>query len=141
MTDGNIMKFKATDINRLYTFQLPKHTSIKHLLYLFATAPEASSFTCFNIDTVAARSNKYTKRQIKNAIKARELENIVMRPGNKKFTDVCLPHFKDECPVDKADVKAANDIFGKIWDPSKGKQYIQNSHTSKQTFNPCHQIF
>ena len=129
MADGNIMKFKATDINRLYTFQLPKHTSIKHLLCLFATAPEASSFTCFNIDTVAARSDKYTKRQIKNAIKARELENIVMRPGNKKFTDVCLPHFKDECPVNKADVKAANNIFGKNLGSLKGKTvHSKQSH-------------
>ena len=56
-----------------------------------------------------------------------------MRPGDRKFMNVCLPHFKDECPVSKFDVKAANNIFGKNLGSLKGKTVYKKEGHVKTT--------
>ena len=71
---------------------------------------------CFSINSVAGKVDKYTKYQLKAAQNIRELENIIIRPGNGKFVDVCIPCFT-YCPVSNPDIKVVNDIYGKIWDP------------------------
>ena len=114
MLDGSILEFKATDDDRLYKYVMTPHQTIDNIWNLLADSTlEAVSFTddveatfpdnalvpmnpkkCFNIDTVVSRADKYTKRQVKVAIVARKLENIIMRPGNRKFTDVCIPQIR-----------------------------------------------
>ena len=134
MLDGSIMKFNATDNNRLYSHRLNNHHTIDNIWNLLVnstddilppnTSDDHSPMNpkeCFNVDTVASRSDEYTRRQVKAAVAARELENIIMRPGNRKCIDICLPHFKGECPVTKLDVKAANDMMGKNLGYLKGK--------------------
>ena len=63
------------------------------------------------VSTVDAQADKYTKRACKRAIRARKLQNIIMRPGERKFREVCLQHLKN-CPVTKGDAAVALDIFG-----------------------------
>ena len=72
------------------------------------------------LDTVAKRKDMYTSRQQKNALVARNIEDIIMRPGSWKFTDACLPYVKD-CPVTAADARAAQDILGHNLGAIKGK--------------------
>ena len=84
-----------------------EHQSIDTVLNLLTDAPEPlflpkiAENNCFNLDTVASRADKYTKRQVKAAVTVRNLENIIMCPGNRKFTDVCIPNFRDERPVNQ----------------------------------------
>ena len=115
MSDGNLIEFKATDFNRLYTYHIPSHLPIHSIMILLTRAKT------FTVDTVAAQSNKYTKRQLKAALAARNLENIIIRPRGRKFTDICLLHFKEECSITKEDFKTANDILGKNLGSLKGK--------------------
>ena len=147
LLDGSVLQFSATEYDRLYKCVLKSHQSIDNIWNLLADAatpksvlfnnnnicdesetlfPDNALFqmnkkNCFNIDTVASRADKYTKRQVKAAVAARKLENIIMRPGNRKFTDVCIPHFRGGCPITSSDVRAANDIFGKNLGSLKGK--------------------
>ena len=152
MNDGSIMAFNATEHNRLYSNTLPTNYSMEHIWSLLSEATNLQTTPvipnnsndliasnpkkCFNIDTVADRADKYTRRQIKAALAARELENIIMRPGNRKYEKVCLPHFKDDCPVTASDFKAANDILGKNLGSIKGKTVHNKQSHVKNNIEP-----
>ena len=126
LVDRSILRFEATG-HGLYQYSLKSNQSIDTIWNLMVETSDElfhmNKNKCFNIDTVEDRADKYTKRQLKSAQQARELENIIMRPGSRKFTDVCIPYFND-CPVTTEDVSAANNIYGKNLGSLKGKQYI-----------------
>ena len=63
------------------------------------------------ITTVADKADQYTHRAIQCARAARRFQNIIMRPGARQLMDVAVSHLKG-CPLTKADVKAAEDIYG-----------------------------
>ena len=63
------------------------------------------------VSTVDGQSDKHTKRACKRAVRARKLQNIIMRPGEQKFREVCLQHLKNY-PVTKGDAAVALYIFG-----------------------------
>eukprot|EP00980_Cylindrotheca_fusiformis_P029898 scaffold24013_cov372-Cylindrotheca_fusiformis.AAC.1 len=62
------------------------------------------------VNTVAANADRYTNRAYKNAVLARRMQNIIMRPGSRRLKDVAINHLKN-CPVTRSDVDAADDIF------------------------------
>jgi hypothetical protein len=70
--------------------------------------------------TVSDNSMKYTKRAYDKAMMARKLQNIIMRPSSRKYKDVIVDYLRD-CPVTKADIQAAEDIFGPNLGSLKGK--------------------
>ena len=72
------------------------------------------------VQTVAKQADKYTKCAYKKAVLARRLQNIMMRPGARELMDVTIKHLRD-CPVTRADVQAAEDIFGTNVGSLKGK--------------------
>ena len=72
------------------------------------------------ITTVVDKADEYTHRAIQRARVARRFQNIIMRPGARQLTDVAVAHLKG-CPVTKADVKAAEDIYGPNLGALKGK--------------------
>ena len=72
------------------------------------------------VSTVAGKSLNYTKRTYKRALLARKLQNIMMRPSSRKYMDVVVDYLRD-CPVTKADIQAAEDIFGPNLGSLKGK--------------------
>ena len=72
------------------------------------------------ISTVAEQAQRYTKRAYKKAKAARKMQNIVMRPGHRELMDVTIKHLND-CPVSRADILAAEDIFGSNVGSLKGK--------------------
>jgi hypothetical protein len=57
--------------------------------------------------------NDILKANLQRALMAHKLQNIVMRPGTRKFEDVVIEHLV-HCTVTKADIRAADNIFGKI---------------------------
>ena len=72
------------------------------------------------ITTVADKADKYTHRAIQRARAARRFQNIIMRPGARQLMDVAVTHLKG-CPLTKADVQAAEDIYGPNLGALKGK--------------------
>jgi hypothetical protein len=60
--------------------------------------------------TVVDKSMSYTKGAYKKATMARKLQNIIMLPSSRKYRDVIVDYLRD-CPVTKADIRAAEDIF------------------------------
>eukprot|EP00980_Cylindrotheca_fusiformis_P013967 scaffold3632_cov158-Cylindrotheca_fusiformis.AAC.1 len=72
------------------------------------------------VNTVAANVDRYTNRAYKNAVLARRMQNIIMRPGSRRLKDVAINHLKN-CPVTRSDVDAADDIFGTNIGSLKGK--------------------
>jgi hypothetical protein len=68
------------------------------------------------LSTVRDRAMTYSKRVYKRALIARKLQNITMQPSSRKFQDIIIQHLSN-CLLTKADIKAADDIFGKTLDP------------------------
>ena len=95
MADGGFRKFHPSG-KGLYRYQLQRTESLENFWTL--------------VTTVKQQADKYTRRAYQRAVNARTLQNIIMRPNNRKFTDVCLQHLKS--PVTKQDVRIAEDIFG-----------------------------
>ena len=142
LQDGSVLKFIASG-NGLYQYSLKDHESMDRIWSLLVTTTDTNitinPSDCFNIDTVCNRADSYTKGQLKTARLARKLENIIMRPGSQKISDVCLPHLVD-CPLTTADVRAANNIFGKNLGSLKGKTvHRSNPHvqTNLHPVPPC----
>jgi hypothetical protein len=70
---------------------------------------------------VAGNALKYSKRAYKKAIMAQKLQkNIIMQPAARKYKDVIIDYLRDST-VTKADVQAAEDIFGPNVGSLKGK--------------------
>ena len=72
------------------------------------------------ITTVANKADKYTHRAIQWARAARRFQNIIMCPGARQLMDVAVSHLKG-CPLTKADIQAAEDIYGPNLGALKGK--------------------
>ena len=101
--DGHIMRFTPTQ-KGLY------HHNLKW---------EDGGLWSF-ITTVADKADQYTHRAILRARAAWRFQNIIMRPGARQLMDVAVSHLKG-CPLTKADVKAAEDIYGPNLGALKGK--------------------
>jgi hypothetical protein len=125
LRDNTMIQFKSSG-NGLYQYTIKQHQTIDNIWTLMIDSSEHQETfpmhpnKCFEIETVAGKADRYTNRQLKAAKTAREMEDIIMRPGIRKFTDTCLPHLSD-CPVTTDDINAANDIFGKNLGSIKGK--------------------
>ena len=87
-------------------------------LYHHALRDEADAWVMIN--TVAGQADKYTQRAIQGAKSARRFQNIVMRPGQRDMMEIAITHLRD-CPVKRADIAAAEDIFGPNLGALKGK--------------------
>ena len=77
LNDGKTVNFKASRYG-LCQYTAKDNQSINNIWTMMVYVSEDISFSCFNIDTVSRRADKYTKWQIKSARSARDMENIVM---------------------------------------------------------------
>ena len=73
-----------------------------------------------HINTVKGQADKYSKRAIKNAIAARKVQNITMRPSDHESMDISIKHLAN-CPITRVDIIAAKDILGPNLGSLKGK--------------------
>ena len=72
------------------------------------------------LSTVAGNAKQFTQRQYKNAVLARRVQNIIMRPGTREFMDVSINHIRN-CPINKQHIQTAETIFGPNLGSLKGK--------------------
>jgi hypothetical protein len=72
------------------------------------------------LSTVAGNAKQFTKRQYKNAVLARRVQNIIMRPGSREFMDLSINHIRN-CPINKQHIQTAEIIFGPNLGSLKGK--------------------
>jgi len=73
------------------------------------------------INTVSENKARYTERAFRQALLARRLQNIIGRPSTRDFSKIVEGNMLRNCPVTKADILAAEDIFGPNLGSLKGK--------------------
>jgi hypothetical protein len=73
------------------------------------------------VSTVAGNRTNYTHDDYLRAVRARELQIMIGRPSTKDFIRIVLGNQLPNCPVTKADILAAEDIFGPDVGSLKGK--------------------
>ena len=72
------------------------------------------------VTTVRKQAKKYENNQIRKALNARKMQNIIMRPGDQEFSRKIINHLQS-CPVRKEDIRIARDILGPNIGSLKGK--------------------
>jgi hypothetical protein len=73
------------------------------------------------INTVEQNRNSYTVRAYKLAATARRLQDTIGRPSTRDFKKIVSAPWMRNCPVGRADVSAAENIFGANLGSLKGK--------------------
>jgi hypothetical protein len=94
---------------------------------LYALADHLTGWV--HVNTVADQKCEYTKREYRDAILARKIQNIIMFPGVRAYTKVGDSQLIAHCPIGRVDIVAAEQIFGPNLGALKGK-------TTKQTSVP-----
>jgi hypothetical protein len=64
------------------------------------------------VNTVAANKGNYTHDDYLKAVRARELQIKIGRPRTKHFLKIVTTNQLPNCPVTRADILAAEHIFG-----------------------------
>ena len=86
-------------------------------LHYCDTAAEGTTF----INTVSKNKDKYTERAYTQAVLARRIQNIIGRPSMRDFVKIVEGGMLRNCPITRADILAAEDIFGPNLGSLKGK--------------------
>jgi hypothetical protein len=103
--DGSIIEFTPSATG-LYKHKLETNESIRDMWSLLSTVNE--------------RALTYTKRAYKRAMLASKFQNIIMGPDIRRLQNVIIQQLAD-CPITKADIQAADNIFGQNLGSLKGK--------------------
>ncbi|CAJ1950718.1 unnamed protein product [Cylindrotheca closterium] len=110
-TDRFIVDFKNEKIEFLPTDKGLYHMDLKDQLN--------SAWNFF--ETVKGQKAKHTKASVIRAAKARHIQNIIGRPGDRRFTDIVNNNLLRDCPVTSEDIKTATNIYGPNLGSLKGK--------------------
>jgi spore germination protein YaaH len=73
------------------------------------------------INTVNNNSSRYNVHNFSCAIHAREIQALIGRPSTEQYKQVVSRNFLPNCPINNADIDAAEDIFGQDVESIKGK--------------------
>ena len=73
------------------------------------------------VTTVEYNKHKYTSTDYKRAVLARKIQILIRRPSLQVFLHYLDNSLIPNCPIDRNDAIAANDIFGKDLGEIKGK--------------------
>jgi hypothetical protein len=84
------------------------------------------------INTVSENKERYTNEDYQRAVKAREIQIKIGRPSYKDFVRIVTDILLNNCPITKADVIAAQDIFGPDIGSLKGKTTRQKPEMVRQ---------
>ena len=64
------------------------------------------------VSTVASKRSNYSNQDDLHAVRARELHIKIGRPSLKEYIRIVMDNLLPNCPVTKADILVAEDIFG-----------------------------
>jgi len=79
------------------------------------------------INTVENNKTKYTVKAYSDAVRARSLQNIIGRPRTQDYIKYVERNMIPNCPVSKADIMHAEDIFGANIGSLQGKTVWKKS--------------
>ena len=88
------------------------------------------------VNTVAANKGNYTNEDYQKAVRARELQIKIGRPSTKHFIKIVTSNQLPNCPVTRADIIAAEHIFGPDVGSLKGKTVRRRPHLAKPHIEP-----
>ena len=78
-------------------------------------------------NTVENNKTKYSFKAYSDAVHARSLQNIIGRPNTQDYIKYVERNMIPNCPVNKADILRAEDIFGANVGSLQGKSVRQKS--------------
>ena len=115
-TDNGLLEFKPTE-RGLHALNMRDHPQAAHILVNNGVPFQQGNA----VATVRDNFDGFTKRQIKQAIKARRLMSMIGAPTEREFQGlVRLNHLKD-CPINNSDIVNAHTIFGRDLINIRGK--------------------
>ena len=79
------------------------------------------------VTTVEKRMEKYTRKTIEQAKLARKIQQAIGYPSTTEFIKIIERGDIKDCPVNKADIHVAEDIFGPDIGSLKGKTVRRNT--------------
>ena len=144
---ANILSFKR--VREKYEVQYESNersfvvTKPDSMMFKFVESPEGlhyldtegdSGMTLVN--TVANNWSNYSNQDYLRAVQARELQIEIGRPSLWEYIRMVSDNLLPDCPVTKADIMAAEDIFGPEVGGLKGKSTRRNPHAVKQVVEP-----
>jgi hypothetical protein len=104
--DGATRVFKESE-RGLYYLEVPVRPNGKHGTALVTTVKENKS--------------KYTDRDYSKTVQARRIQRTIGRPSVREYVKIVEQNLLPNCPVTRADILAAEDIFGPDVGILKGK--------------------
>jgi hypothetical protein len=115
--DGTVFKFQASDGGLFYLDTADSKTTRTQATVL--------------VQTVADNKVNYTNEDYLKAVRARELQINIGRPSTRQFIKIVSTNQLPNCPVTKADILAAEHIFGPDVGSLKGKTVRQRPHLAR----------
>jgi hypothetical protein len=88
------------------------------------------------VSTVADNKVNYTNEDYLKAVRAREMQIKIGRPSIKQFIRIVTLNQLPNCPLTKADIIAAEHIFGPDIGSLKGKTVRRRPHLANPTIEP-----
>jgi hypothetical protein len=88
------------------------------------------------VNTVEENKTRYTNADYLRALKARELQIKIGRPSTKDLIRIVMKNMLPNCTVTKADIMAAEDIFGPDIGGLKGKTTRKRPHVVRSVVMP-----
>jgi hypothetical protein len=120
--DGTVFKFQASDGG---------------LFYLVTADPKITKMTAMVlVQTVVHNKVNYTNDNYLKAVPACELQINIGRPSTRQFIKIVSANQLPNCPVTKADILAAEHIFGPDVGSLKGKTVRRRPHLAKLVIEP-----
>jgi hypothetical protein len=95
--------------------------SPKGLYYMDTKDTKDNHDEIIMVNTVEDNSTKYSQRDYSKAKMARKIQHIIGRPSTKTFLSIVDRNLLPNCPVTRADIIAAERIFGPDVGSLKGK--------------------
>jgi hypothetical protein len=115
-SDGTGLTFSPIG-NGLYGLTDPSHG-----MEFFGVSPKRNQLTQHAyVNTVEDRKREYTKREYRDAVLARRIQNIIMFPGVRAYTKIADSQLIANLPIGWGDIAATERIFGPNLGALKGK--------------------
>ena len=96
-------------------------------LYAYSECRGSPSTAWAFVTTVTDKRDLYTKRAYQDTVTTRQAQNIMMFPGVRQLYKIADQNLLRNSPITRADIRAAEDIFGPNLGALKGKTPARRS--------------